>query len=151
MFGKSLHRQFLVAPIKLNANCNLYVIITIAGHISYLSLLLLSNLLEDLVPVGSSGVGPGLEAGDQVSLRLKPEVELERLYCLFVVLACHYPVLNGFNHLLSIFWHCPRSKQIDRSQQHQEIRKKQKSFFSDTFLIRDKCCHPTLRLHLIVT
>jgi hypothetical protein len=37
----------------------------------YLSLLLLSNLLENFVPVGSSGVGPCLQAGDQVPLRLK--------------------------------------------------------------------------------
>ena len=35
-----------------------------------LALLLLVDRFEDLVPVGSAGVGASLEAGDEVSLRL---------------------------------------------------------------------------------
>ena len=38
------------------------------GHLAHL---LLPDLGEDLVPVGSAGVGPGLESGDQVSLFLE--------------------------------------------------------------------------------
>ena len=44
----------------------------------------------------------------------------------FVVLACHMPVLDGFDQQLS-FLHCPHSKQctaVDKSKQHQEIPKK---------------------------
>ena len=38
------------------------------GHLAHL---LLPDLGEDLVPVGSAGVGPGLESGDQISLFLE--------------------------------------------------------------------------------
>ena len=37
----------------------------------HLAHLLLPDLGEDLVPVGSAGIGPGLESGDQISLFLE--------------------------------------------------------------------------------
>ena len=42
---------------------------------THLSFLLLSNLFEHFVPVWTSGVGPGLQAGDQVALRLEIEIK----------------------------------------------------------------------------
>ena len=61
-----------------------------------------------------------------VMKHLTDEVEVHRQGWFFVILACHYPVPDGFDQLSSIFLHCPDSKlctPVYESQQHQEITK----------------------------